>query len=155
MPGKTCKVVRLGRLPAIALLIGSGCSTATLPWSGAEEIRSVLSAQQAAWNDGEIEVFMEPYWQSADLSFSSGGRVTRGWDETLAGYRKRYPTRDAMGHLTFGELEITRLAADAALVLGRWQLERDEPVGGTFTLVLRKNRGRWVIVHDHTSREGP
>lgn len=155
MPGKTCKVVRLGRLPAIALLIGSGCSTATLPWSGAEEIRSVLSVQQAAWNNGEIEVFMKPYWQSADLSFSSDGRVTRGWDETLAGYRKRYPTRDAMGHLTFGELEITRLAADAALVLGRWQLERDEPVGGTFTLVLRKNRGRWVIVHDHTSREGP
>lgn len=155
MSRKTCRVVPLGGLPAVVLLIGGGCSTATLPWSGEKEIRSVLSAQQAAWNDGEIEAFMQPYWQSADLSFSSGGRVTRGWDETLAGYRKRYPTRDAMGRLTFGELEITRLAADAALVLGRWRLDRREPVGGAFTLVLREIRGRWVIVHDHTSRDQP
>lgn len=149
-----CKVAQIGGFVA-GLWVAGGCSATAARWSGTSEIRSVLAGQQAAWNDGEIEAFMKPYWQSADLSFSSGGRVTRGWDETLAGYRKRYPTRDAMGRLTFGELEIIRLAADAALVLGRWQLERDEPIGGAFTLVLRKERGRWLIVHDHTSREEP
>ena len=29
-----------------------------------------------------------------------------------------------------------------------------EPVGGNFTLVLRKIDGRWMIVHDHTSPLG-
>ena len=140
---------------AAGLLLGSGCAATSVRWSGGEEIRSVLAKQQVAWNDGEIEAFMESYWQSARLSFSSGGRVTRGWNETLAGYRKRYPTRDAMGRLSFGELEITRLADGVALVLGRWDLERAEPVGGAFSLVLRKVRGRWVIVHDHTSRDQP
>ena len=137
------------------LMMGSGCAAQQAQWSGEVEITSVLTSQQTAWNNGEVEAFMKPYLHSPDLSFSSGGRVTRGWEETLAGYRKRYPTRDAMGHLTFSDLEVTRLARDAALVLGRWHLDRKDPVGGAFTLVLRKNRGHWEIVHDHTSSDKP
>jgi len=62
-----------------------------------------------------------------------------------------------MGHLVFSDLEITELGADAALVLGRWKLDRDDPVGGAFTLVMRKDEdtGRWTIIHDHTSRDAP
>jgi hypothetical protein len=44
-------------------------------------------------------------------------------------------------------LEITPLGDAAALVLGQWKLDRQsEPVGGNFTLVLRKIDWRWVIV---------
>jgi len=71
----------------------------------------------------------------------------------VSGYRERYPTREKMGRLTFGELEITPLGDAAALVLGEWKLDREsEPVSGNFSLVFRKIDGRWVIVHDHTSR---
>lgn len=121
-------------------------------------VQSVLRAQEAAWNRGDIPAFMEHYWKSDDLTFSSGGKTTRGWQATLDNYRKRYPTRDAMGRVSFSELEITPLGGfsdedGAAMVLGRWQLDREsEPVGGNFTLVFRKIDGRWVIVHDHTSR---
>jgi beta-aspartyl-peptidase (threonine type) len=101
---------------------------------------------------------MEHYWKSDDLTFSSGGKTTRGWQATLDNYRKRYPTREAMGRVSFSELEITPLGSStdedgAAMVLGRWQLDGEsEPVGGNFTLVFRKIDGKWVIVHDHTSR---
>jgi ketosteroid isomerase-like protein len=121
-------------------------------------VQSVLRAQEAAWNRGDIPAFMEHYWKSDDLTFSSGGKTTRGWQATLDNYRKRYPTRVAMGQVSFQELEITPLCdtnskEGAAMVLGRWQLDREnEPVGGNFTLVIRKIDGRWVIVHDHTSR---
>ena len=115
------------------------------------ELSRILSRQAAFWNQGDLEAFMRPYWRSPDLTFSSGGRVTRGWQPTLENYRKRYPNPAAMGHLTFDKLEITPLGLRAALVLGRWHLERDEPTGGAFTLVFRKLSGRWVIVHDHTS----
>jgi beta-aspartyl-peptidase (threonine type) len=58
-----------------------------------------------------------------------------------------------MGHVTFSDFEITPLGDSAALVLGEWKLDRaSEPVAGNFTLVVRKIDGRWVIVHDHTSR---
>jgi uncharacterized protein (TIGR02246 family) len=116
-------------------------------------IEAVLRAQQDAWNGGDVQAFMDHYWNSDDLTFSSGGKTTRGWQATLAGYLERYPTREKMGRLTLNGLEITPLGDAAALVLGQWKLDRQsEPVGGNFTLVLRKIDGRWVIVHDHTSR---
>ncbi len=98
---------------------------------------------------------MDAYDRSPRLTFSSAGRVTRGWEPTLDGYRRRYPTREAMGRLTFSDLEITELGQTAALVLGQWDLDRGEPVDGVFTLVLRREAGRWVIIHDHTSRTPP
>jgi beta-aspartyl-peptidase (threonine type) len=113
----------------------------------------MLEEQARAWNAGDLEAFMDPYWSSPDLTFSGGGRVTRGWEPVLDNYRKRYPDREAMGQLAFSDLEITELGEDAALVLGRWELKRKEPVGGVFTLVLRRMDGRWLIVHDHTSRD--
>jgi ketosteroid isomerase-like protein len=116
-------------------------------------IEGVLRAQQEAWNGGDVRAFMDHYWKSDELTFSSGGKTTRGWQATLARYRERYPTREKMGRLTLSGLEITPLGDAAALVLGQWKLDRQsEPVGGNFTLVLRKIDGRWVIVHDHTSR---
>ena len=116
-------------------------------------VESVLTTQADAWNRGDVEAFADHYWKSDDLTFSSGGKTTRGWAETVRGYRERYPTNEKMGQLTFGNLEVTPLGDAAALVLGEWKLERDtEPVGGNFSLVFRKFEGRWVIVHDHTSR---
>ena len=116
-------------------------------------IEAVLRAQEDAWNAGDVDAFMDHYWKSDDLTFSSGGKTTRGWKATLARYKERYPTREKMGRLTLSGLEITPLDDAAAMVLGQWRLDGlSEPLGGNFTLVLRKIDGRWVIVHDHTSR---
>jgi beta-aspartyl-peptidase (threonine type) len=116
-------------------------------------ITSMLQLQAKAWNAGDLERFMEHYWKSDELTFSSGGQTNRGWQSTLDRYRERYPTIEKMGRLTFDQLEIHPLGDDSALVLGRWHLVRDDDsVGGNFSLVVRKIDGRWVIVHDHTSR---
>src|SRR3954468_13787718 len=116
-------------------------------------IEKVLRSQQDAWNRGDVRAFIDHYWTSSDLTFSSSGKTTRGWQATLDRYRERYPTREKMGRLTLSGLEITPLGDATALVLGQWKLEsQSEPVQGNFTLVLRKIGSRWVIVHDHTSR---
>jgi beta-aspartyl-peptidase (threonine type) len=116
-------------------------------------VEAVLRAQEEAWNQGDLDAFMEHYWNSDALSFNSGGKTTRGWTETLNHYRERYPTPEQMGRLTFSQLEITPLGESAALVLGQWNLDREsEPLSGNFSLILRKFDGRWLIIHDHTSR---
>jgi ketosteroid isomerase-like protein len=117
-------------------------------------VESILRAQEEAWNRGDVDAFMEHYWKSDDLTFSSGGTTTRGWAATLNRYRERYPTREQMGRLTLSGLEITPLGDSAALVLGHWNLEREsEPVSGNFSIVVRKFDDHWLIVHDHTSRK--
>jgi beta-aspartyl-peptidase (threonine type) len=116
------------------------------------QIRRVLALQLEAWNAGDIDAFMEHYWKSDELTFSSGGQTTRSWRKTLERYKERYPTRAAMGETSFTNLEVTPLGAGAALVLGQWQLRREgETIGGNFTLVFRRIDGKWVIIHDHTS----
>jgi len=115
-------------------------------------VRAVLDAQAAAWNRGDIEAYMDGYARSADTVFVSGDRVTRGWQPVFERYKKAYDTRDKMGVLTFSDVDVTVLSKDAAIVLGRWHLQRskDEP-HGRFTLVFRKTKAGWKIVHDHTS----
>ena len=112
----------------------------------------VLDAQAAAWNRGDIEGYMNGYDRSPNTEFVGADSITRGWQDVLDRYKKRYDTREKMGTLTFSDLEITMLSKDAALVLGRWHLKRanDEP-HGTFTLLFRKTKTGWKIVHDHTS----
>jgi len=117
----------------------------------ATAIRRVMSDQVAAWNRGNVEEFMKGYWNSDKLVFVSTA-VTRGWQPTLDRYKKSYDTREKMGTLTFSDLEITPLSKDAAVVLGSWSLARanDNP-HGKFTLIFRKFKDGWKIVHDHTS----
>ena len=114
-----------------------------------DDIIAVMNEQSAAWNRGDIEGFMR--WNSEKLVFVSS-RVTRGWQPTLDNYKRSYPTKEAMGTLTFSDLEVTVLSNDAAVVLGSWSLQRanDNPKG-KFTLIFRKLKEGWRIVHDHTS----
>lgn len=117
-------------------------------------IERVLTEQAAAWNRGDLEAFMDGYWRSPDLVFTSGGHVQRGWQTTLDRYVASYGTSpETMGRLTFSDLEIHPLGDGAAWALGRWRLEFDggQSPGGIFTLVFREIDGRWLIVHDHTS----
>ena len=86
---------------------------------------------------------MDAYWRSDKLTFSSGGKTTRGWEATRDQYLKNYPDRKTMGTLKFTELEVQQLDDKAALMLGRWHLTRDQPVGGNFSLVWQKDR--WQV----------
>lgn len=115
-------------------------------------ILSTFEKQVKAWNDGDLEKFMDTYWRSPNLTFSAGGRTTRGWQATLDRYKKSYSTPEKMGKLTFTEFEITLLGDSSGLALGRWHLKRKEGnLEGNFSVVFRKIEGRWLIIHDHSS----
>ncbi|HZA37966.1 MAG TPA: AtzH-like domain-containing protein [Candidatus Baltobacteraceae bacterium] len=116
------------------------------------EIRDVLQSQQDAWNNGDIDGFMNGYARSASTVFISEGTVRRGWETVRDRYREKYSDRAKMGILTFSDLEITPLSPDSAVALGRWKLKRtqDQP-HGRFTLIFRRFPEGWRIVHDHTS----
>lgn len=117
-----------------------------------DRILSVLTLQQAAWNAGDIDTFMDGYWPSPELRFASGGSVTTGWQETRDRYHANYSDRSLMGTLSFSDLEVDMLSADAAIVHGAWALVRskDKP-SGLFTLVFRDLDGGWKIVSDTTT----
>ena len=121
-------------------------------------IREVMAQQQADWNSGNIDAFMQGYLRSEEIRFASGGTVTKGWAATIERYHTHYDTRAKMGQLQFDLLSIEVFSADSAVVFGRWELTRapDEiKPNGLFTLVFRHTSDGWRIVHDHTSSADP
>lgn len=121
------------------------------PRSRSDIIKATLAAQAAAWNEGDIEAFMEGYWRDKDLTFVSGTQVSKGWGNTLKRYKKRYGNGAQLGQLSFEELDVQMVADDVAIVVGRFILLRDQKRdSGLFTLVMKRFEGVWRIVHDHT-----
>jgi ketosteroid isomerase-like protein len=140
-------------LASFTLALGQPAQTESRRGAKSESlIRAVLDAQRDAWNRGDIEGYMDGYARSPKTEFVGGDSISRGWQNVLDRYKKKYDTREKMGTLSFSEVEVTMLTKDAALVLGRWRLKRanDEPKG-TFTLLFRKTKAGWRIVHDHSS----
>lgn len=119
-------------------------------------IEQVLRRQQEAWNHHDLEGFMAGYWNSPELTFFSGAKITSGWEATLERYRRTYQSEGReMGKLEFSDLRIEPLGAEAAFVRGAWHLTLSDgkTPHGLFTLVFRKFPEGWKIVHDHTSAE--
>lgn len=121
-------------------------------FSQQKEILKNLSDSQVAWNNGDLEKFMEGYWKSDQLVFIGKSGKTYGWQKTLDNYKKSYPTKEKMGILSFHDIEVKFINKEYAFVTGGWKLTRtsDEPKG-YYTLLFRKIKGKWLIVADHSS----
>ncbi|MGC4100676.1 YybH family protein [Ferruginibacter sp.] len=115
-------------------------------------IRQSLEEQRAAWNAGNIDRFMQTYWQSDSLMFIGKSGITYGWQKTLENYKKGYPDTTVMGTLDFNILEVKRLSVLYFSVVGKWHLTRSVgDAAGYFTLLFKKIKNKWVIVMDHSS----
>lgn len=140
---------------AIALLLAAVPAHAA-DGNGDAAIRAVLQSQVQAWNQHDLVGFMSGYWNSPELTFLSGAVETKGWQPTLERYRQKYQAEGrAMGTLSFSDLTIEMLSADAAFVRGRFHLAMPDgkQPQGAFTLIFRKFPEGWRIIHDHTCSE--
>ncbi|NKF52068.1 SgcJ/EcaC family oxidoreductase [Shewanella sp. WXL01] len=117
-----------------------------------EQIQSLFQKQTQAWNQGDVDGYMQSYWRSDKLQFVSRGELVYGWDELYRRYKKSYPNKAAMGELSFDIQSVKSLSDNAALVSGQWTLARDkdQPTGAS-TLLIERIDGQWLITHDHSS----
>ena len=117
-----------------------------------QRIRQLLATQTKSWNRGDIEGFMETYWKNDSLLFIGKSGVRRGWEETLNNYKKGYPDTAAMGKLSFDIIKVEKLSSRYYFVVGKWILTRSiGNLSGHYNLLMKKIRGKWVIVADHSS----
>jgi uncharacterized protein (TIGR02246 family) len=143
----------------LLIVVSAGMRAQT---SGGDEaaIRSVISAQVAAWNRADIPAFMQTYENSPETTFV-GGTVRKGYEPILERYKQAYATPEQMGTLTFSNLEVRLLPGSCgqvefAVVTGNFHLERKtrgdaKKDDGVFSLVWHKGPQGWKILLDHTS----
>ena len=148
------------RLRTIWLVSGTLCLASAFcfaqgsPAGEKDAIVAMLTRQAADWNRGDLNAFATGYKRSPDILFM-GKTIRHGYDQMLAGYRKSFPNRAAMGKLTFSDLEVQPLDDHFATVTGRFHLERTAAgggdAGGYYLLVVEKTPAGWKIVRDDTT----
>ena len=72
------------------------------------DIMNVMTFQEKAWNNGDINLFMEGYLKSDELVFSGASGPVYGWKAIKQRYFNSYPTLESMGQLTFSVSKITK-----------------------------------------------
>lgn len=120
--------------------------------AGREKIIQTIESQQNAWNEGDIDGFMNGYWKNDSLMFISGDHVSYGWQMVTDNYKAKYSSKELMGELAFDIVKLEQLSSDTYLMIGSWKLDRPSgEIGGKFTLLWRLIDGEWKVVIDHTS----
>ena len=121
-------------------------------FSQKKEILKVMTDQQTAWNNGNIDGYMQGYWKNDSLLFIGSKGPTYGWQKTLDNYKKSYPNKEKMGILEFSDVQVKILGKKHAYVFGKWKLVRtnDSP-NGIYTLIFEKFKDGWKIISDHTN----
>tara|TARA_X000000368_G_C22972044_1_gene685893 strand:+ start:106 stop:537 length:432 start_codon:yes stop_codon:yes gene_type:complete len=115
-------------------------------------IKKRLTLQQKCWNNGDIDRFMQGYWNSEELIFTSLiHEPVYGWKNTLERYKNSYPTKSSMGELRFEILDLQLISEITATLKGKWEIirEKDNP-NGLFWLDLQKFDRNWLITKDST-----
>ena len=115
-------------------------------------IFKAITAMEAAWNRGDFRGYMQGF-KNPDVIFVSGGRFQDGWQGTLDHYIRDYGTSaETRGTLRFYDIRIEMLGPDAAQLISRYQLVKQQhPQYGINTRLMRKVDGEWVIALNHVS----
>ena len=114
-------------------------------------VRAVMEEQEAAWNNGDFQTFMEGYWKSDSMRFVGRGGPSYGWNTLLEMYQKSFPNRDDMGQLSFDIKQISASKPPYLWVDGNWSIDRgDSTIDGNFVLIFEEKEEEWKIIEDHT-----
>ncbi|MES2056585.1 MAG: nuclear transport factor 2 family protein [Pseudomonadota bacterium] len=137
-------------LAALALILATPCAAG--PAEDRAAILAVVARMEAAWNRGDFRGYMAGF-RNPDVVFVSGGKFQDGWQGTLDHYVRDYGASPATrGALHFYDMKVELLAPDAAMLVGRYHLERPvHAAEGVNTRLFRKIGGQWLITLNHVS----
>jgi hypothetical protein len=117
-----------------------------------QAITRMLATQVEQWNKGSIDGYMKGYWENDSLLFIGIKGPRYGYETTLKRYKEAYPDAAHTGTLISTIKSMKKLSAEYYFVVGTWELKRSVgDASGNYTLLIRKIKGTWVIVCDHSS----
>jgi uncharacterized protein (TIGR02246 family) len=118
------------------------------------QFKAMIARSARAWNRGDLDAFMEDYLDNTRTTYvGRRGVVLHGRAAIREVYAPRFAPGGVRDSLSFEDLQVDSLAPRVAHVLAYYVLSRgDSTVArGPTSLVMLRVRGRWRIVHDHSS----
>lgn len=117
-----------------------------------KQIANLIQQQQSDWNNGNLDGYMNGYWNSDNLQFIVKKHIRKGFNIISASYKRHYHSKELMGKLSFDKLEYQSLddANTIYQVTGNWKVEAKDTSDGNFSLILKKFDKDFKIIIDHT-----
>jgi hypothetical protein len=116
------------------------------------EIRNFMLQGEQTWNKGDLNTFMETYWKNDSVALIGKRGVTRGWQKIKDVYKQGFPDTSYMGHLRYDIIEIKVFTSSYGYVIGKFNVTRTKgDFSGYFDVLVRKIKGKWYIIADHSS----
>jgi ketosteroid isomerase-like protein len=144
----------MAQLPAEKLLAEQKSDTLYTATRAQLEVVKVVLAQQAAWNNGDLDGFISHYKDADDTEAMLAGPA-KGMAAIRAAFRINYPNRESMGKIEYTEVEARELGERFVLATGRYHLERTKkgggPADGNFTEVMEKTAAGWQVIFSETT----
>jgi limonene-1,2-epoxide hydrolase len=118
------------------------------------EIRGLIDKLQVDWNGGDMTAYLDAYWNDEEFSLMFGDKAVRGWQSVSDMFTSTWTTEEAMGNFQTNNVEVRFTGTDLAIASGGFEhVFPTETIVGSFTHVFRRfDDGRWLIIHEHTSR---
>jgi limonene-1,2-epoxide hydrolase len=135
----------------------AGKPAAAQPDKAVAEVLAFLQKLQKDWNSGDMQAYLDAYWDDEDLAIVFGDKVVLGKKAMTAMFTSAWPDEVKMGNFATEDEHVTILDPNFAIVDGKFRHQfTDSVVAGAFTHILkRRENGDWKIVHEHTSRKNP
>ena len=134
----------------LSIIFLNRCNSA----NNCDEIHDLMKEQEKSWNMGNIDDFMEKYWNDDSLIFISKSGINYGWEKTISNYKKSYKNKNDMGKLEFENIFCKPINKTTHLITGRWNIYMSDSTrnsGGYYSLIWVKKNKEWKIIYDHTS----
>ena len=120
-----------------------------------QTIRQATDKLAEDWNGGGMEAYLAAYWNSENLSLMFGDKAIRGWDAVATLFRGTWTTEENMGDFSTSDVIVRQISPDTVISSGGFtHVFPTETIEGSFSHVWKQfEDGRWLIVHEHTSRK--
>lgn len=118
------------------------------------DVVKIVLAQQAAWNQGDLDAYLSHYKNAPDTEAVLANLV-RGIDAIRGAYKQNFPNKDSMGTIEDTDLDVRALGDNYALATGKYHLNRPKKSGGavegTFMELFEKTPNGWQIIFSQSS----
>ena len=116
-----------------------------------QEVQAAFTGWTDRWNAGDLEGYLTAYADSDQTRYCAGSKVIRGKENIAAHYRER----GTSGHLSVVHFEAEAMgdSFNDGLVFGQFELVVEDGTRhtGAFTVHVRKIKGLWRILSDHSA----
>jgi limonene-1,2-epoxide hydrolase len=147
------------RATLVAGLVGPGGAAAATHDSrgdGSEELLAFLKKLREDWNGGDMQAYLDAYWDDESMVLVSNGRVIVGKQAMTDLFTSTWPSVEKMGTFTTENEHVALLSHDEAIISGEFtHVFPHLTVDAAFTHVMKRIDGQWKIVNEHTSRKNP